>query len=54
VELPVGVELVWDLWNDKSRIPQWMPEIQAVEVGGWQAGRQAGRQVCQTGKQAKP
>ncbi|KAG1681321.1 hypothetical protein FOA52_007367 [Chlamydomonas sp. UWO 241] len=32
VELPVGLELVWDLWNEKQRIPQWMPEIQAVEV----------------------
>lgn len=31
VSVPVSVPIVWELWQDKSRIPNWMPWITSVE-----------------------
>lgn len=31
VTVPVPLPIVWELWQDKSRIPNWMPWISSVE-----------------------
>lgn len=31
VIVPVPLPIVWELWQDKSRIPNWMPWISSVE-----------------------
>jgi len=32
VEVPAPVELCYEMWSDRARIPSWMPWIHAVEV----------------------
>lgn len=32
VEVPVPLEVCWTLWDDRERIPQWMPWIKSVKV----------------------
>lgn len=32
VEVPVALEVCWALWDDRERIPQWMPWIKSVKV----------------------
>ncbi|NJL98976.1 MAG: hypothetical protein HC924_09265 [Synechococcaceae cyanobacterium SM2_3_2] len=32
VEVPVGIDQVWDLWADLSLIPNWMKWIRSVEM----------------------
>lgn len=32
VEVPVPLEVCWALWDDRERIPQWMPWIKSVKV----------------------
>lgn len=32
VEVPVPLEVCWALWEDRERIPQWMPWIKSVTV----------------------
>ncbi|KAF8066281.1 STR11 [Scenedesmus sp. PABB004] len=32
VEVPVPLEVCWALWDDRARIPQWMPWIKSVAV----------------------
>jgi uncharacterized membrane protein len=31
-EVSVPLELCWRLWEDRERIPQWMPWIKSVKV----------------------
>ncbi|KAI8462814.1 MAG: hypothetical protein J3K34DRAFT_372972 [Monoraphidium minutum] len=31
-EVPVPLEVCWALWDDRERIPQWMPWIKSVKV----------------------
>lgn len=33
VEVPVALETCWVMWEDRERIPQWMPWIKSVKVG---------------------
>jgi hypothetical protein len=33
VEVPVPLETCWVMWDDRERIPQWMPWIKSVKVG---------------------
>ena len=30
--MPVPLEVCWALWDDRERIPQWMPWIKSVKV----------------------
>jgi len=30
IEVPVPLEICWVLWEDRERIPQWMPWIKSV------------------------
>eukprot|EP00878_Enallax_costatus_P029280 GHUV01031730.1.p1 GENE.GHUV01031730.1~~GHUV01031730.1.p1 ORF type:complete len:220 (+),score=26.49 GHUV01031730.1:327-986(+) len=32
IEVPVPLEVCWSLWEDRERIPQWMPWIKSVAV----------------------
>lgn len=32
VEVPVTLETCWSLWDDREKIPQWMPWIKSVKV----------------------
>lgn len=32
IEVPVALELAWALWDDRERIPKWMPWIKSVKV----------------------
>lgn len=32
IEVPVPLEICWSLWEDRERIPQWMPWIKTVTV----------------------
>eukprot|EP00775_Hariotina_reticulata_P002059 gene2059-2379_t len=32
IEVPVPLEICWALWDDRERIPQWMPWIKSVTV----------------------
>lgn len=32
IEVPVPLEVCWTLWDDRERIPQWMPWIKSVKV----------------------
>eukprot|EP00879_Flechtneria_rotunda_P029717 GHRR01032160.1.p2 GENE.GHRR01032160.1~~GHRR01032160.1.p2 ORF type:complete len:168 (+),score=34.28 GHRR01032160.1:292-795(+) len=32
LEVPVPLEICWFLWEDRERIPQWMPWIKSVHV----------------------
>ena len=32
VDVPVAVDKVYEMWNDRTRIPSWMPWIAVVEV----------------------
>ncbi|KAG1668475.1 hypothetical protein FOA52_005248 [Chlamydomonas sp. UWO 241] len=32
IDVPVGLDLVWSLWDDRERIPRWMPWIKTVKV----------------------
>lgn len=32
VEVPVALETCWALWDDRERIPKWMPWIKSVKV----------------------
>jgi uncharacterized membrane protein len=32
VEVPVGIDLVWQLWSDLEQMPQWMNWIESVKI----------------------
>ncbi len=32
IEVPASINLVWDLWSDLEKMPQWMKWIDSVEV----------------------
>jgi uncharacterized membrane protein len=32
VEIPVSIEVVWDLWSDLEQMPRWMKWIDSVSV----------------------
>lgn len=32
IEVPVALETCWALWDDRERIPQWMPWIKSVKI----------------------
>jgi uncharacterized membrane protein len=32
IDVPVPLEVCWVLWEDRERIPQWMPWIKSVTV----------------------
>ncbi|MDV3000627.1 MAG: hypothetical protein N5P05_002233 [Chroococcopsis gigantea SAG 12.99] len=50
IEVPVSIDLVWDLWSDLEQMPRWMKWIESVKIlednpelsrwqlatGGWQ------------------
>ena len=31
-DVPVPIAVVWELWQDKTRIPRWMPWIHSIDV----------------------
>jgi uncharacterized membrane protein len=61
VEVPVPLEVCWTLWDDRERIPQWMPWIKSVKVlpedqrlSRWTlATRQFGRCVWARGEERR-
>ena len=32
IEVPAPIDLVWNLWSDLEKMPQWMKWIESVEV----------------------
>jgi len=32
IDVPIGLDLAWALWDDRERIPRWMPWIKTVKV----------------------